>query len=265
MCGICAFSSTLTPQNIRRIRQAVAAYQQGGVSGVLQYNREESARIAASQPRIGETILNMLPVVGTVRQALTIPDTYYREGPFFGGMAIGRTTQRAMGDVALGAGAANAAGSYLLRDIEFGNPYSAPALAGNPLLADEGAVAGATTGAVLGAVVPLNTAYHYTYERWASSIQEEGLRAGTYATPNGTLSPLQAQLELALRPDRALPEIRVQIDLAGLRRAGYQMPRVTRVSGVVVGGGGRVYTMPGGGYEMQFTYPVPPEFVKVVH
>ncbi|MEA2415021.1 MAG: hypothetical protein QOI58_1678, partial [Thermoanaerobaculia bacterium] len=69
-----------TPQNIRRIRQAVAAYSQGGVSGVLQYNREEGARIAASQPPVGEAVLNALPVVGTIRQAMTIPDTYYREG-----------------------------------------------------------------------------------------------------------------------------------------------------------------------------------------
>ncbi|MEA2415020.1 MAG: hypothetical protein QOI58_1677 [Thermoanaerobaculia bacterium] len=44
-----------------------------------------------------------------------------------------------MGDVALGAGAANAAGSYLLRDVEFSNPYSAPALAGNSLLSEGGA------------------------------------------------------------------------------------------------------------------------------
>jgi hypothetical protein len=27
---------------------------------------------------------------------------------------------------------------------------------------------------------------------------------------------------------------------------------------------GRSYNMPGGGYEMQFPYPIPPEFIKVV-
>ena len=37
-----------------------------------------------------------------------------------------------------------------------------------------------------------------------------------------------------------------------------------RVSGVVTGADGSVYTVPGGGVEMQFPYAIPPEFVKVV-
>lgn len=47
-------------------------------------------------------------------------------------------------------------------------------------------------------------------------------------------------------------------------RAGYDIPQVTRASGTVTGAGGRVYTTPGGGYEMKFPYAVPPEFVRVV-
>jgi hypothetical protein len=48
------------------------------------------------------------------------------------------------------------------------------------------------------------------------------------------------------------------------RWTGYEIPSVSRVSNVVNGPGGRVYSMPGGGYEMQFPYSIPPEFISVV-
>jgi hypothetical protein len=48
----------------------------------------------------------------------------------------------------------------------------------------------------------------------------------------------------------------VRIDLAGLRKAGYEIPNVTRV--------GRSFNMPGGGYELQFPYEVPPEYISAV-
>jgi hypothetical protein len=107
-------------------------------------------------------------------------------------------------------------------------------------------------------------AFHYTRREFVESIQENGLRGGTYATPNGSLSPLQAHIELSLPPNTEFRDAVVRIDLAGLRRAGYEIPEVTRVSNVVRGPGGRVYTMPGGGYELKFPYPIPPEFVQVV-
>lgn len=110
----------------------------------------------------------------------------------------------------------------------------------------------------------VSQAFHYTSSEYAQSIAENGLRPGSYATPNGSLSPLQAQLELALPPTRALPGATVQIDVAGLRGAGYEIPAVSRVSSTVTGAGGRVYTMPGGGYEMNFPYAIPPQFLKVV-
>jgi hypothetical protein len=110
----------------------------------------------------------------------------------------------------------------------------------------------------------LTQASSYTFERHASSIEKDGLRKGSWATPAGDLSPLQAQVELALPPNRGLPDLVVRINLAGLREAGYEIPAVTRVSNVVRGVDGRVYSMPGGGWEMQFRYPIPPEFVTVV-
>jgi hypothetical protein len=108
------------------------------------------------------------------------------------------------------------------------------------------------------------TASSYTYGQYVDSIEQNGLRSGTYATPISGLSPLQAQIELSLSPERGLPDVEVQIDLAALRNAGYTIPGVTRVSNVIRGASGRVYSMAGGGYEMRFPYSIPPQFIKVV-
>lgn len=51
----------------------------------------------------------------------------------------------------------------------------------------------------------LEAAYHYTRPQNVASIQSKGLLEGAYATPNGGLSPLQAQIDLALPPNRGLP------------------------------------------------------------
>ena len=48
----------------------------------------------------------------------------------------------------------------------------------------------------------------------------------------------------------------LRIGLERLRRAGYEIPRLTRI--------GRYYNMPGGDFEMQFPYKVPPEYIKVI-
>ena len=99
-------------------------------------------------------------------------------------------------------------------------------------------------------------AFHYTFGRALASVEKQGLRSGSYATPNGTLSPLQAQIDLALPPNRGLPDALVRIDLAGLRKAGYEIPQVRQV--------GRSFGMPGGGYEIQFPYSIPSQFIKVI-
>jgi hypothetical protein len=82
----------------------------------------------------------------------------------------------------------------------------------------------------------------------------EGLRSGSYATPR-VLSPLQAKIELAL-PGNLPRNAVLEVDLAGLRGAGYEIPNVTRVTSKA--------GLPGGGYEMQFPYAIPPEFLKVI-
>jgi hypothetical protein len=78
----------------------------------------------------------------------------------------------------------------------------------------------------------------------------------TSAIRNSPPSPLQAQIDLALPPNRGLPSVVVRVDLAGLRKAGYDIPEVGQV--------GRSFGMPGGGYEMQFPYSIPPQFLKVI-
>ncbi len=70
----------------------------------------------------------------------------------------------------------------------------------------------------------LKRSFRYTFSRAIASIEQERLRAGSYATKTGALSPLQAQIDLALAPNRGLPNALLRIDLAGLRKAGYEIP-----------------------------------------
>lgn len=110
----------------------------------------------------------------------------------------------------------------------------------------------------------LGAAYHYTSSQWAESITRTGLRPGTYATPASGLGGLQAQLELSLNPTRAAPDFRISSDLQAMREAGYEIPAVARVWNVVKDPvAGRIYTMPGGGYEMRFPYAIPPKYLEV--
>jgi hypothetical protein len=99
-------------------------------------------------------------------------------------------------------------------------------------------------------------AFHYSFTSVLDLIRRHGLRAGSYATPAGRLSPIQAQIDLALPANRGLRDAVIRIDLAGLRKAGFEIPEITPVT--------RNFRMPGGGQEMQFPYPVPPEFLTIV-
>ena len=64
-------------------------------------------------------------------------------------------------------------------------------------------------------------------------------------------------MELSLNPETGLRESLVEIDLQGMRQAGYQIPQITRVTGNVFG-------MPGGGYEMKLDYEIPKGFLRVI-
>ena len=67
---------------------------------------------------------------------------------------------------------------------------------------------------------------------------------------------MQVQIDLALAPNYGLRDVRIRIDLDGLRRDGYKIPPITPV--------GRHYGMPGGGYEMEFPHPIPPKYITVI-
>ena len=98
-------------------------------------------------------------------------------------------------------------------------------------------------------------AYHHTADEFIESITKAGLRPGSYATPIGGLSPLQAKIELALPGNLPRNSI-LEIDLDGLRNAGYVIPDATRVKSYK--------GLPGGGYEIKFPYALPPEYIRVI-
>ncbi|SEL98619.1 DUF6443 domain-containing protein [Parapedobacter koreensis] len=99
--------------------------------------------------------------------------------------------------------------------------------------------------------------YHYTSKEAAQSISQQGLKVGrdgfSYLTNKGTLSPLQAQIELALPANRALPNSILRIDASGLNPA-----LIRRVSGNLPGYGA------GGGTEFLFNQHIPANLIKVI-
>jgi len=101
--------------------------------------------------------------------------------------------------------------------------------------------------------------YHYTSAD-PKQIMSEGLVPGrsgkVFTTPDGTLSPLQAQIDLALPPNRGLPNHLIEIDVGILRKLGIPIPRGGQV--------GRDYNMPGGGCEVVFPDRIPPAALRVV-
>jgi uncharacterized protein YukE len=139
----------------------------------------------------------------------------------------------------------------------------------NPVFLATGGVAGIGRGALMngaralaggtllqGERQALKEAYHYTFQRYVNSIEANGLRRGSYVTPDGKLSPMQAQIDLALPPNRGLTDAVIRVDLKGLREEGFKIPEIRQVA--------RSNNMPGGGQEIFFDYEIPARFLKVV-
>lgn len=125
---------------------------------------------------------------------------------------------------------------------------------GGEAIVGEGSAAEVASGAE--PATGVSSVFHHTTDQALDSILRQGLREGSYATPTAELTPLQAHLELSLNPAGGARTAVLEIDIARLRAAGYQIPKVTRVNAR--------YGMPGGGYQVTFKYPVPPEFIKVI-
>jgi len=114
--------------------------------------------------------------------------------------------------------------------------------------------------AVAGVANNAGKLYHYTGAGNAESILQNGLGAGgrrTFATPAGNLSPVQAQIELALPANRGYPGALFEIDTARLQQLGIN-PAV---------GPQQIMSTPnagGGGIEFIFNQPIPPSAIKQV-
>jgi hypothetical protein len=101
--------------------------------------------------------------------------------------------------------------------------------------------------------------YHYTSSS-VDDIMAEGLQPGAsgsvFTTPAGNLSPLQAQIDLALPPNRGLRQHLLEIDTKVLQSRGISIPPGQTV--------GRMFNMSGGGVEVVFPHAIPPQAIKVI-
>ena len=101
-------------------------------------------------------------------------------------------------------------------------------------------------------------AYHYTTDGAVDPILSDGLNGSVerpgYATPDGSLSPLQAHSDLALNPAGGPRNSVIQIDLNAMSSDGYEIPGISRVTAA--------NGMAGGGWEMQFPYRVLPKYLR---
>jgi hypothetical protein len=99
--------------------------------------------------------------------------------------------------------------------------------------------------------------YHYTSTAAAQNISTTGLRTGKdgfiYLTNNANLSPLQAQIELALPANRALPTSILMIDASELTPT-----MIRNVQGNMAGMGA------GGGTEFLFNQNIPSSLIKII-
>lgn len=99
--------------------------------------------------------------------------------------------------------------------------------------------------------------------RYTSDPPEEVLLHGfipgrsgiVYTTPMGDLTPLQAQIDLALQPNRGLRKYVYEIDVSTLERMGVEVPEPTLV--------GRKYNMPGGALEVLFREELPAAAIRL--
>ena len=91
----------------------------------------------------------------------------------------------------------------------------------------------------------------------AQNIAQQGLRVGrdgfSYLTNQGSLSPIQAQIELALPANRAVPTSILRINVSE-----FNPVLIRRVSGNLRGYGA------GGGIEYLFNQHIPANLIKVV-
>lgn len=105
-----------------------------------------------------------------------------------------------------------------------------------------------------------DTLYHYTSAENVESIMQNGLGIEgrqVFTTPTGNLSPIQAQIDLALSPNRGYPNALIGINTATLRELGISPiagPRNVLSTGNAAGGG----------TEIIFGQPIPPSALRII-
>jgi hypothetical protein len=104
------------------------------------------------------------------------------------------------------------------------------------------------------------TLYHYTSAENVESIMQNGLGGEgqqVFTTPAGNLSPVQAQIDLALTPNRGYPSALIEIDTAMLQNLGINP--IAGPQSVL-----STVNAAGGGTEIIFGQPIPPSALRVV-
>lgn len=101
--------------------------------------------------------------------------------------------------------------------------------------------------------------YHYTSAS-PESILKNGLQPGAsgkvFTTPTGNLSPMQAQIDLALPPNRGLPQHLIEIDVQTLKNMEINIPQGQQAT--------KMFNMPGGGTEVVFPHAIPSEALRYI-
>lgn len=164
--------------------------------------------------------------------------------------------------ISIGRGNATAAGISIVAMIPLVGEEARLGIAADRLGLDALEAAGqAAAGAADTAANVPATLYHYTSEAGAAGILKKGILPGAsgkiFTTTASDLSPLQAQIELAMSPNRGLPRAMLQIDAAGLEQVGIKpLMGPLRVQPTI--------NAPGGGTEVIFNQQIPPQFIKRV-
>ena len=97
--------------------------------------------------------------------------------------------------------------------------------------------------------------YHYAPHKNLKRIRKKGLKRGSYLSPDGDLSPLQAHIDLAL-PGPAQRDTIIRVNIEAMKRDGYRLPSLRPVK--------RDFGMAGGGTEALFPYRIPKRYIKVI-
>jgi RHS repeat-associated protein len=228
------------------LQKTVYEMRQDQKFGSAEYKNKTSAQRlqeAGDEAKVISAGLTIATVGGMTLGAGGTALTWALGNPVTATQVVGTTGQMAVGALDEG------------NQVQLPGPWDDWGRAGGKLL--RGATRGGVEAAEGAAKEGSKYLYHYTSKEAAQSISQQGLKVGrdgfSYLTNKGNLSPLQAQIELALPANRALPNSILRIDASGLSPS-----LIRRVSGNLPGYGA------GGGTEFLFNQHIPANLIKVI-